>query len=129
MKTRFYLIAPLLLLFCLASCEKNSQRQMLLTLANAKQVSTACMLYGHDHGGKFPPSLEALFSSGTLSAEDRGLIYTDPNDPQSSKWVYIPNLPLNSPAQTVLLYSKEPIGGKYAVAYTSGSTILSLEQP
>jgi len=88
------------------------RKALTASVSPARQVGLALNNCSIDFDGKYPDNLEQLFEMGSLTNEDRHMIYADPSDSSTILWEYTPGLSDQSDGETVILRSKEPHEGK-----------------
>ena len=75
-------------------------------LSNARQIGLACKNYADDHGGNFPPSLDALFPT-YLDPGSRFLLASKFNPGEPMGYIYTPPKPGNpAPANPIIIEDK-----------------------
>lgn len=105
------------LLPSLARARELSKRAV--SVANARTLITACQIYAHEHGGKFPPDLETLVKSVEV---DRAVLHSPRDARDRVSYLYVAGHNTGNPPDTVILYENPAIGNGEgsAVAFADG---------
>jgi poly(3-hydroxybutyrate) depolymerase/antitoxin component YwqK of YwqJK toxin-antitoxin module len=90
-------------------------------LLNMKQVTNALYSYALDHDRRFPASLADLIPDYIEESVDKKLLSMECADGTRQSWHYVEGLTTESEAGKVILYSPEPIEGKWIVGFVDGS--------
>jgi len=97
-------------------------------LLNMKQVSTALLSYAFEHDRRFPASLADLIPDYIEESVDSKLLSMECADGSRKPWHYVAGLMTESEAGKVILYSPEPIGGKWLAGFVDGSITSTMEE-
>lgn len=99
----------------------REKAQLVRSMANAKQIVAACQLYQADHGGEFPPNLDALTQyDPTRFANRPDSFLVDPLNPQMGYWYSKPVR--TAPGNTVVVASRAQTSrGERALGHKDGS--------
>ena len=101
--------------------EAKNRASVTELLLNMKQVSTALLSYAFDHDRRFPASLADLIPDYIEESVDKKLLSMECADGSREPWHYVEGLTTESEAGKVILYSPEPIEGKWIVGFVDGS--------
>ena len=101
--------------------EAKNRASVTELLLNMKQVSTALLSYAFDHDRRFPASLADLIPDYIEESVDSKLLSMECADGSRQSWHYVEGLTTESEAGKVILYSPEPIEGKWIVGFVDGS--------
>jgi len=105
--------------------EERKQTKNRATLAqlfnNLRQVTNALHAYAFDHDRRFPASLADLIPDYIEESVDSKLLSMECADGSRQPWHYVEGLTMESGPSKVILYSPEPIEGKWIVGYVDGS--------
>ena len=101
--------------------EAKNRASVTELLLNMKQVSNALHSYAFDHDRRFPASLADLIPDYIEESVDKKLLSMECADGSRKPWHYVEGLTTESEAGKVILYSPEPIEGKWIVGFVDGS--------
>ena len=101
---------------------KATEASIAKSLNSMKQLTLALFSYARDHDERFPASLEDLIPD---YLDDRFKSYLSMmcTDGSRKPWHYVAGITTESEADKVILYSPEPIEGKWLVGFVDGSVI------
>ena len=101
---------------------KATEASIAKSLNSMKQLTLALYSYARDHDERFPASLEDLIPD---YLDDRFKSYLSMmcTDGSRKPWHYVAGITTESEADKVILYSPEPIEGKWLVGFVDGSVI------
>tara|TARA_R110002096_G_scaffold78416_2_gene184690 strand:+ start:2486 stop:2956 length:471 start_codon:yes stop_codon:yes gene_type:complete len=123
MKNRLLFLFAFLIIFeqgfSFAQDPVNAPQTLTEIVVDAKTVLMGCRAFAADYDGAFPSLLSELFPDYLSDA--KWLIYENPNDEKSIRWIYTKGLADTDPGKTVVLKSKKLMNGKQVVAYMDGS--------
>ena len=99
---------------------KATEASIAKSLNSMKQLTLALFSYARDHDERFPASLEDLIPD---YLDDRFKSYLSMmcTDGSRKPWHYVAGITTESEADKVILYSPEPIEGKWLVGFVDGS--------
>ena len=87
-----------------------------------KQLTLALFSYARDHDERFPASLEDLIPDYLDDRiDDKSYLSMMCTDGSRKPWHYVAGITTESEADKVILYSPEPIEGKWLVGFVDGS--------
>ena len=101
--------------------EAKNRATLAQLLNNMKQGSTALLSYAFDHDRRFPASLADLIPDYIEESVDKKLLSMECADGRRQSWHYVEGFTMESDAGKVILYSPEPIEGKWIVGFVDGS--------
>ena len=101
--------------------EAKNRATLVQLLNNMKQGSTALLSYAFDHDRRFPASLADLIPDYIEESVDKKLLSMECADGRRQSWHYVEGFTMESDAGKVILYSPEPIEGKWIVGFVDGS--------
>lgn len=95
----------LVLGLCAIEAFKGLQTEAIevLSLNHARTIAIACRLYALDHGGIYPPDLDALFPK---YLKDRGVLVSPYQRHDPVGYIYTVGVTTDSPPDTILLEDK-----------------------
>ncbi len=108
--------------------EAKNRATLAQFLNNMKQLSTALFSYAFDHDQRFPASLADLIPDYIEESVDSKLLSMECADGSRQSWHYVEGLTMESDAGKVILYSPEPIEGKWIVGFVDGSILIMEEE-
>ncbi|MED5470544.1 MAG: ankyrin repeat domain-containing protein [Verrucomicrobiota bacterium] len=92
------------------------------SINSMKQLTLALFSYARDHDERFPASLEDLIPDYLDDrSDDKSYLSMMCTDGSRKPWHYVAGITTESEADKVILYSPEPIEGKWLVGFVDGS--------
>ncbi len=92
------------------------------SINSMKQLTLALFSYARDHDERFPASLEDLIPDYLDDrSDDKSYLSMMCTDGNRKPWHYVAGLTTESEVDKVILYSPEPIEGKWLVGFVDGS--------
>ncbi|MCP4849576.1 MAG: hypothetical protein GY899_16680 [Verrucomicrobiaceae bacterium] len=106
--------------------EIKNQVRVVKSMNSVKVVAYALHTYAKDFDGRFPASLEDLVPD--YMDEPKGFLSMECADGSRKPWHYVAGFTTESDAGKVILYSPEPIEGKWLVGFVDGSVTSTMEE-
>ena len=97
---------------------KQESRQIIKTLRMVADLGKALHVYAFDFDERFPENLEDLVPD---YLDDKSYLSMMCTDGSRKPWHYVAGLTTESEVDKVILYSPEPIEGKWLVGFVDGS--------
>jgi prepilin-type processing-associated H-X9-DG protein len=95
----------------------REQARAAKSMANLKQIGTACHLYALGHDGQFPTSLEQLVEGGLIARE----VLSSPLDPEGgASYAYVAGQTSEGDSENVLAYELTTHGDRRSVLFADG---------